>query len=162
MAYQTDDDGNIIYRSDDDGPRYRMVQTDDGWGKEYTTPEQEQAEAAQQQAQREAEAIAEQQRQRDAEAAAKAEKDRLYAAVKNANPEIAAFADRVLPFTQDTAVLCAGLHFPDPKPERDAMIAATALQHRMILVTRNTVDFENTGVALINPFADVAAAPLLS
>ena len=63
-----------------------------------------------------------------------------------------AFADRILPFTQDTAVLCAGLHFPDPKPERDAMIAATALQHRMILVTRNTVDFENTGVALINPF----------
>jgi hypothetical protein len=100
MAYQTDDDGNIIYRSDDDGPRYRMVQTDDGWGKEYTTPEQEQAEAAQQQAQREAEAIAEQQRQRDAEAAAKAEKDRLYAAVKNANPEIAAFADRVLSLKQ--------------------------------------------------------------
>ena len=63
-----------------------------------------------------------------------------------------AFADRILPFTQDTAVLCAGLHFPDPKPERDAMIAATALQHRMTLVTRNVADFENTGVALINPF----------
>ncbi len=63
-----------------------------------------------------------------------------------------AFADRILPFNEDTAVLCAAMHFPQPKPERDAMIAATALQHRMALVTRNMADFENTGVALIIPF----------
>ena len=65
-----------------------------------------------------------------------------------------AFADRILPFNEDTAVLCSAMHFPQPKPERDAMIAATALQHRMTLITRNVTDFEKTGVALINPFAD--------
>ena len=65
-----------------------------------------------------------------------------------------AFAERILPFNEDTAVLCAAMHFPQPKPERDAMIAATALQHRMTLVTRNVIDFENSGVALINPFVD--------
>ena len=65
-----------------------------------------------------------------------------------------AFADRILPFNEDTAVLCSAMHFPQPKPERDTMIAATALQHRMTLITRNVTDFEKTGVALINPFAD--------
>ena len=65
----------------------------------------------------------------------------------------AAFAGRVLPFTGDTATLCAALHVPDPRSERDAMIAATALEHGFTVVTRNTQDFVNTGVALLNPWA---------
>jgi toxin FitB len=32
------------------------------------------------------------------------------------------------------------------------MIAATALVHGLIVVTRNVADFAATGVALINPF----------
>jgi len=62
------------------------------------------------------------------------------------------FAGRILPFTHDTATLCAALHVPDPKSERDAMIAATALEHKMTVVTRNLADFAETGVKLIDPF----------
>jgi len=64
----------------------------------------------------------------------------------------AAFAGRILPFTDNTAPVCASLHIPDPRSERDAMIAATAMEHRFTVVTRNTADFVNTGVALVNPW----------
>lgn len=36
----------------------------------------------------------------------------------------------------------------------DAMIAATARIHRLIVVTRNVKDFEEFGVQLFNPFPD--------
>ena len=56
----------------------------------------------------------------------------------------AAFAGRVLPFTDDTATLCTALHVPDPRSERDAMIPATALAHGFTVVTRNTQNFVDT------------------
>lgn len=62
------------------------------------------------------------------------------------------FALRTLPIGADVARRCAGLHVPDPRSERDALIAATALVHGMTVVTRNIVDFEKTGVRLINPW----------
>ena len=34
----------------------------------------------------------------------------------------------------------------------DLLIAATALQHGLTVVTRNVRDFEGTGVAVVNPF----------
>ena len=64
----------------------------------------------------------------------------------------AAFAGRILPFTDNTATVCASLHVPDPRSERDAMIAATAIEHRFTVVTRNVQDFANTGVTLMNPW----------
>ena len=64
----------------------------------------------------------------------------------------AAFAGRILPFTEQAASLCAALHVPNPQGERDAMIAATAMEHGFTVATRNTQDFVNTGVLLINPW----------
>lgn len=63
-----------------------------------------------------------------------------------------AFAGRIL--VVDTAVVqrSARLHVPDPRPVRDALIAATALVHGMTVVTRNVADFEPTGVAVLNPW----------
>ena len=63
-----------------------------------------------------------------------------------------AFAGRILPFTENTAPVCAALHIPDPRSERDAMIAATAIEHQFTVVTRNVADFAATGVALVNPW----------
>ena len=63
-----------------------------------------------------------------------------------------AFSGRILPFTEKTAPICAALHVPNPRPDRDAMIAATALEHGFGVVTRNTSDFANTGLALIDPW----------
>jgi toxin FitB len=37
-------------------------------------------------------------------------------------------------------------------PLLDGMIAATALQHGLIVATRNTRDFQKTGVKTLNPF----------
>jgi len=63
-----------------------------------------------------------------------------------------AFAGRVLSIDTAVAQRCAVLHVPDPRPERDAFIAATALVHGMTVVTRNVADFQATGVATLNPW----------
>jgi predicted nucleic acid-binding protein len=63
-----------------------------------------------------------------------------------------AFAGRVLAVDAAVALRAAQLHVPDPRPQADAFIAATALVHGMTLVTRNVVDFKPTGVNIINPW----------
>lgn len=63
-----------------------------------------------------------------------------------------AFSDRILPVGTAVALRCAKLHVPDPRPDRDALIAATALVHGMAVVTRNIDDFVPTGVEIVNPW----------
>lgn len=71
------------------------------------------------------------------------------------------FSGRVLPVDTAFAQRCARLRVPDRRSELDALIAATALTHGMVVVTRNLVDFEPTGVQLLNPWDDALteAAP---
>ena len=63
-----------------------------------------------------------------------------------------AFAGRILPVNTAAARACARFHVPNPLPDRDALIAATALVNGMTVVTRNVSDFAPTGVEIINPW----------
>lgn len=62
------------------------------------------------------------------------------------------FEGRILPVDVAVALCCAKLHVANPRPMRDALIAATALVHRMTVVTRNVRDFEPMGVEVLNPW----------
>jgi toxin FitB len=62
------------------------------------------------------------------------------------------YEQRTLPLSRAVALICAGLHIPNPKSERDAWIAATGIDAGLTVVSRNVSDFANMGVGLINPF----------
>jgi len=63
------------------------------------------------------------------------------------------FEGRILPVDTAVAQRCARLHVPNPRGERDALIAATAIVHGLTVVTRNVGDFKSIDVALLNPWS---------
>lgn len=63
-----------------------------------------------------------------------------------------AFAGRILDVDARVAAQAARLQVPDPRPTNDALIAATALVHELVVVTRSIRDFAGTGVLLLNPW----------
>lgn len=69
------------------------------------------------------------------------------------------FEHRLLPISQDIAVrwgiLQADLEKEGmPMATIDSLIAATALEYNLTLVTRNVDDFKNSGVPLFNPWSE--------
>ena len=63
-----------------------------------------------------------------------------------------AFEGRILPVDLEVARRCARMHVPDPRSERDALIAASALVHGMTVVTRNVPDFSGLDLQLLDPW----------
>jgi toxin FitB len=62
------------------------------------------------------------------------------------------FAERIIPITAPIADRWGRLNAGDPLSVIDSLIAATALENDLTLVTRNIDDVRRTGVKLLNPF----------
>ena len=60
--------------------------------------------------------------------------------------------DRILAVTDEIAVEWGRIAAVRPRGDVDGLIAATAIVHDLILVTRNVKDFEDTEAAVINPW----------
>jgi predicted nucleic acid-binding protein len=68
------------------------------------------------------------------------------------------YADRLLPIDLETIRVWGELTAAAQRAGRtihavDGLIAATALRHGLRVMTRNTADFEPTGVLIVNPWA---------
>jgi toxin FitB len=63
------------------------------------------------------------------------------------------FSGRILAIDTPVAQRCATLHVPNPRSDRDALIAATALVYGLTVATRNLADFEGMGVGVLDPWA---------
>ena len=68
------------------------------------------------------------------------------------NRLLPAYRTRTLSVDTEVALICAQLHIPAKRPINDAYIAATAIAHKLKLVTRNIQDFQGMPITLENPF----------
>ncbi|HDR9258015.1 TPA: type II toxin-antitoxin system VapC family toxin [Burkholderia vietnamiensis] len=62
------------------------------------------------------------------------------------------FASNILAVDEEIGQLWGRLRVPHPEHSLDKLIAATALIHDLIVVTRNVDDFAGTGARVLNPF----------
>jgi len=78
------------------------------------------------------------------------------------NVETELFEDRILSFDRKSAyefgrILVRRSNIGRPMATMDALIAAIAISHRMILATRDIADFADLELELINPFEPASA-----
>lgn len=64
------------------------------------------------------------------------------------------YRGNILEFDVDAAQVWGHLRVPNPENEIDKQIAAIALIHDLVVVTRNVEDFAKTGVRYLNPFVE--------
>jgi predicted nucleic acid-binding protein len=62
------------------------------------------------------------------------------------------FAENILPVTMEIADRWGRLLSTTQLPEQDLLLAATALEHGLTVVTRNVTDFEGSGARVHNPW----------
>jgi len=62
--------------------------------------------------------------------------------------------NKILSIDGEIALLWGKLRVPEPEHALDKLIAATGIIYDLTVVTRNTKDFDNTGVRLLNPFTE--------
>lgn len=67
------------------------------------------------------------------------------------------FAGRILPLTEETFVVWGKLIADfekrgKPRPALDSLLEATALEHDLVLVTRNVRNFKDSQVTILNPW----------
>lgn len=75
--------------------------------------------------------------------------ERWFAEVKSV------FLERMIDVTPSVAEGWGRMQAVRSLPEVDALIAASALQHDLTLVTRNEADFVGLGIRVLNPFQQV-------
>jgi predicted nucleic acid-binding protein len=63
------------------------------------------------------------------------------------------YAERILPITAAIADCWGRLSPKQPLPVSDGLIAATGIEHKLTVVTRNIADFQRSGVNTLNPFS---------